>query len=97
MRAIRAAAAALVCAGLIAAAAFGAGAQEERTYRGVLTSVSSSRVVVGGQPALLTPETLVTSDGRVVSAGSLHQGMTAEVDVDGAGRALEVRVRGVVE
>ncbi len=97
MKAAKAVVSALACVALVALAASGARAQEQRTYRGVLTSVSSARVVVGSQPARVTAETMVTSDGRIVSLQALRRGMSAEVDVDGAGRALEVRVKGVVE
>ncbi|MEW6272525.1 MAG: hypothetical protein AB1689_24875 [Thermodesulfobacteriota bacterium] len=65
--------------------------------RGSVTWVSADSVEVGGRRALLTAGTSITSNGREVSLASVVVGAPAELEVDSAGRALEVRVQGAVE
>jgi len=72
-------------------------AAELVTAQGMVSWVSQESVEVGGRRALLTPTTAITSDGREVSLASVQVGMPAELEIDAAGRALELRVKGAVE
>ncbi|MBM4246736.1 MAG: hypothetical protein FJ148_23570 [Deltaproteobacteria bacterium] len=67
------------------------------TTSGVVTWVSSEVVEVGGRRGLIVPGTSITSDGREVSIGSVTVGMPAELEIGSDGRALELRVKGLVE
>ena len=64
---------------------------------GQVSYVSEDAIEIGGKRILLTPESLLMSGGREVSAASLRRGMSAEAEVDDAGRLIELQVNGVVE
>jgi hypothetical protein len=67
------------------------------TVFGSVTFVSKDAIEVDGRRGLITSATSVTSDGHPVSPVSLQVGMPAELEMDPAGNALEVRVKGAVE
>ncbi len=64
---------------------------------GTVTWVGSDAVEVNGRRALVTSQTSVLSDGRPISLGSVRVGMPGELEINDAGRAIELRVRGTVE
>lgn len=75
-----------------------ASAEEEvRSVSGALAWVSEDAVEIGSTRGLLTSESSIVSRGRQVSIGSLRRGMPATMELDAAGRVLELRVKGVVE
>lgn len=75
-----------------------ASAEEEvRSVSGALAWVSEDAVEIGSTRGLLTSESSVFSRGREVSIGSLRRGMPATMELDAAGRVLELRVKGVIE
>lgn len=87
----------IVVVGLAMLFASGSEAWAQKYARGVVTYLSEAAVEIGGKRMLLTPDSHVTSGGRVISLGSLRRGMVAEADYDEAGRLIELRVNGVVE
>lgn len=90
-------AAALALLPLLAAPAAADDGGEVTLVVGAVTWVGSDAVEVSGRRALVTSATSVWSDGREVSLGSVHVGMAAELEIDDAGRAIELRVKGAVE
>jgi hypothetical protein len=86
----------------LAAALFGgvlpAIAQDEPVrVVGTVTWISEDAVEVAGRRGIFEPGSDVRSDGRTVSKASVRPGMAAEMELDAAGRVLELRVSGVVE
>ena len=73
-------------------------AQDETfTVSGPISWVSEDAIEVGGRRGLIDASTDIRSDGRSISVASLHRGMTAEMELDASGHALEIRVSGVAE
>jgi len=64
---------------------------------GVVTLVSTNLVEVAGRRGMITTATSITSDGHPVSLGAIQVGMPAELEIDPAGDALDLRVKGAVE
>ena len=72
-------------------------AEDVTTVVGSVTYVSEDVVEVDGRRGLITNVTSFSSDNHPISKGSIHLGMMAEMEMDPAGVALEVRVKGAVE
>jgi hypothetical protein len=70
---------------------------EAEHYLGAVTYVDEAAVEVSGRRGVFTDQSVVTSDGHSVAPGSVRAGMPAQLEVDPAGRVLELRVTGVVE
>lgn len=70
---------------------------EIRTVSGRISWASTDAVEIGGTRGLLTPESGIFSQGRQISVTSLRRGMPATMELDAAGRILEVDARGVIE
>jgi hypothetical protein len=90
----------IVAAGLLAVALVvprSAPAADVTTVSGAVTYVSKEVVEVEGRRGLITNATSIVSDGHTVSLASVQPGMAAELEIDPAGNALEVRVKGAVE
>jgi len=77
-------------------AAFGA-ESEPRTISGRITYVSPAAIEVAGVRGLLGPRSSLRSQGRAVTLRSLRRGMEARLELDEAGRVLELQVTGIVE
>lgn len=73
-------------------------AQENlRTVEGEITYVTANAVEVAGVRGLLGPRSSILSSGREITVHSIRRGMSARMELDAAGRVLELRVAGVVE
>lgn len=72
-------------------------AADVTTVAGSVTYVTPQVVEVGGRRGLIESSTAITSEGRAVSIAAVQVGMPAELEIDPAGRALELRVKGAVE
>lgn len=72
-------------------------ASDPRTVSGAVEFVSEDAVEVAGQRGVVAESTDVRSDGRSISLASVRRGMAATMELDDAGRILELRVSGVVE
>jgi hypothetical protein len=70
---------------------------QTRHVVGTVQYATDRAVEVAGQRALIGPFTSVVSDGHPISPASIREGMSADLEVDSVGRALELRVSGVVE
>lgn len=90
MRCIVAIALAFVCTSVVEAA-------DVTMVSGQVTWVSPDAVEVAGRRGMISSRTSITSDGRSVSVSSIQVGMPAELEIDPAGQALELRVKGAVE
>lgn len=91
---------AMALAAALAAAVSGAGpawATDPVVVSGAVTWISAEAVEVSGRRAILGAGSDIRSDDRTVSWSSIRVGMPASMEVDGAGRVLELRVNGVVE
>jgi hypothetical protein len=82
---------------LAARAPLPAGAEDPFTTVGTVDWVGKDAVEVAGHRGLVDPTTTVMSNGHPVAFSSVHAGMSAELETDDAGHALELRVTGVVE
>ena len=89
--------AALALALLVVLAAASARAGEVTQVAGTVTYVSRDVVEVAGRRGLIVAGTSIVSDGRAVSINAITVGVPAELELDAAGRALELRVKGAVE
>ena len=87
----------IVGLGLILAAATPAVGDDVTLVSGSVTYVSKDVVEVGGRRGLITNATSIVSDGHPIAIGSVQIGMQAELEIDPAGQALELRVKGAVE
>jgi len=73
-------------------------AQENlRTVEGEITYVAENAVEVAGVRGLIGPRSSILSSGREITVRSIRRGMPARMELDAAGRVLELRVVGVVE
>ncbi len=70
---------------------------ETRVGRGAITFVDERSVEVDGLRGRKTPESTVMSEGRAVSWGSLQRGRPASIEIDTAGRLIELNVGKVLE
>jgi hypothetical protein len=86
-----------LAAALVMAAPATVRAGDVTTVVGSVTFVSKDAVEIDGRRGLITSATSVNSDGHPVSPLSIQVGMPAEMEMDPAGNALEVRVKGAVE
>lgn len=96
-RGMRSALLPLLLLSLLVCAATSARADEVTTVQGTISFVGREAVEVGGRRALVTNETSISSNGRAIALSSLQVGMPAELEIDSAGRALDLRVEGAVE
>ncbi len=64
---------------------------------GTITYLDEVSIEVAGTRARRSPDSLAMSDGRTVSWGSLHRGLDATMEIDTAGRLIEVDVGKVLE
>ncbi len=78
-------------AGLVAASA------ETRTAAGLISFVDQHSVEVAGLRGRRTPDSTIMSEGRAVSWGSLQRGRPASIEIDTAGRLIELNVGKVLE
>ncbi len=73
-------------------------AQESpRMVEGDITYIAPSAVEVDGVRGLLGPRSSLLSSGREITVASIRRGMSARMELDPAGRVLELRVAGAVE
>jgi hypothetical protein len=72
-------------------------ADDVQTVSGSVEFVSADAVEVAGQRAIVTHATSIVSDGHPIAINSVHVGMPAELEIDPADLALELRVKGAVE
>jgi len=72
-------------------------AADVTTVAGAVTYITPQVVEVAGRRGLIESSTAITSEGRAVSIAAVQVGMPAELEIDPAGRALELRVKGAVE
>jgi hypothetical protein len=73
-------------------------AQENlRTVEGEITYIAENAVEVAGVRGLIGPRSSILSSGREITVRSIRRGMPARMELDAAGRVLELRVAGVVE
>ena len=73
-------------------------AQENlRTVEGKITYIAENAVEVAGVRGLIGPRSSILSSGREITVRSIRRGMPARMELDAAGRVLELRVAGVVE
>lgn len=70
---------------------------EVRWVAGVVTYISPAAVEVNGTRGLLLPDSSIMSERREISLASVRRGMPATMELDEAGRVLELQVRGVIE
>jgi hypothetical protein len=66
-------------------------------YVGTVDFISQDAVEVSGHRGLVGTQTSFVSDGHPVAPTSIHPGQQGDLEVDSDGRALELRVTGVVE
>jgi hypothetical protein len=83
--------------GLVLAVATPAVAGDVTEVSGSVGYVSKDVVEVGGRRGLITNATSIVSEGHPISISSVQVGMQAELEIDPAGEALELRVKGAVE
>jgi hypothetical protein len=74
-----------------------AAADAPRVAVGRITRIDGETVEVGGVQGVLGAGSDIRSDGRSVSAASIRVGMQAQMELDGRGRVLEIRVESTVE
>lgn len=72
-------------------------AEEPTVVSGTISFVSEDAVELGGQRGIIDSSTDVRSGGHPISAAALRRGMRGTMELDAAGRALEIEVTGVVE
>lgn len=89
----------VVFAGVLGAVFMGSATSVGAEVRahGSVSYVSEDAIEIGDHRALLTPESLVMSNGREISSASLRPGMRGMAEIDDGGRLLELHVNGVVE
>ena len=68
-----------------------------RLVEGKITYVEATAVEVDGVRGLIGPKSSVVSGSREVGIIGVRRGMPARLELDAAGRVLELRVPGVVE
>ena len=74
-----------------------AGAEEIRLVQGEITYIAATAVEVNGVRGLIGPRSSLVSASREISIAGIRRGMPARLELDAAGRVLELRVSGVVE
>jgi len=73
-------------------------AQENlRTVEGEITYIAENAVEVAGVRGLIGTRSSILSSGREITVRSIRRGMPARMELDAAGRVLELRVAGVIE
>jgi hypothetical protein len=82
---------------LVASIGQGFAQGEPEHYIGTVTYIDPGAVEVSGRRGVFTDQSVVTSDNHGVGRGSVRAGSPAELEVDSAGRVIELRVTGVVE
>lgn len=73
------------------------GQEATRLVEGKITYVEATAVEVDGVRGLIGPKSSVVSGSREVGIIGVRRGMPARLELDAAGRVLELRVPGVVE
>jgi hypothetical protein len=73
------------------------GQEATRLVEGKITYVEATAVEVDGVRGLIGPKSSVVSGSREVGIVGVRRGMPARLELDAAGRVLELRVSGVVE
>jgi len=87
----------IVGMGLLLVGATAAVAADVTEVSGSVGYVSKDVVEVAGRRGLITNATSIVSNGHPISLASVQIGMQAELEIDPAGEALELRVKGAVE